>query len=223
MLASFGAFGLLASFVEVAASHPQRLVRVTRRFFVALHVVLAPLVFMPMLNQTLPIERAAQAIVAAIPEHAPNQVIIVSSPLDILSVHAAALLNEEPARARPDSLHQLYTCASRIQARRLDAQTCELVADDGWGNVALERVFSTVANMPRAGSELALESMRVLAAESTPDGRPKRVQFRFPTPLEAADRLWLTWQRQKPVPWKPPPIGQTATLPTLDLFSSLEP
>ena len=223
MLASFGAFGLLASFIGVAASHPQRFVRRTRRVLIGVHIVLAPLLFIPTLNQTLPIEHGAQAVAAAVPVRAPKQVIVVNSPLDVLSMHVSALLAEDPARSLPESLHQLYAGASRLAARRIDARTLELVADDGWGNIALERTFSSVATMPRAGSELALESMRVLVRGSTPDGRPKRVQFRFPTPLEAPDRLWLAWQGQKPLTWKPPTIGETITFPSLYLFTSLEP
>ena len=223
MLPSFGAFGLLASFMGVAASHPQRLVRHTRHVLFGLHIVLAPWLFLVTLNQTLSVEHGAQAIAAAVPVRAPKQVIVVNSPLDVLSLHVSVLLAEDPLRTRPDSLHQLYTGASQIAARRIDAQTLELVADDGWGKVALERTFSTVASMPQVGSELALESMRVIVLGSTPDGRPKRVLFRFPTPLEAPDRLWLEWQGQKPVPWTPPSIGETVAFPRLNLLTSLEP
>jgi hypothetical protein len=223
MLASFGAFGLLASFICVAASQPQRFVRRARGVLLGIHSVLAPLLFIPMLNQTVPIEHAAQAISAAVPVRAPKQVILVNAPLDILNVHATTLLAENPARTLPESRHVLYAGASRLTARRSDARTLELVADDGWGNVAVERMFSNLASMPRVGSELALKSMQVLVRESTPDGRPKRVQFRFPTPLEAPDRLWLRWQGQKPVPWKPPAIGETSTFPPLYLFSALQP
>jgi hypothetical protein len=150
-------------------------------------------------------------------------VILVNTPLDILSVHASTLLAEDPARQRPESLHQLYAGASPLAARRIDARTLELIADDGWGNVAMERTFSTPATMPRPGSDLALESMLVQVRESTPDGRPRRVQFRFPTPLEAPDRLWLTWHGHKPVAWKPPAVGETVAFPRLFPFTALEP
>ena len=223
MLASFGAFGLLASFIDVGKSHPRALVRGTRRVMIGLHLVLAPVLFVPMLNQTLPVEHGAQAIVAALPLRAPKQVILVNSPLDILSLHALMLLGEDPARTRPESLHQLYAGAARLAVRRIDAQTLELSADDGWGYQTLERTFSTASSMPRTGSELTLQAMQVLVRESTPDGRPKRVQFRFPTPLEAPDRMWLTWQGHKPVTWKPPPIGATSTLSPRYLLMSLEP
>lgn len=223
MLASFGAFGLLASFIDLAASHPRRLVRGTRHVLIGLHIVLAPLAFFVTLNQTLPVEHGAQAFAAAIPKRAPEQVILVNSPLDILSVHTSTLLAEDPARMRPASLHQLYAGASRLAAHRIDARTLELSVDDGWGNVAMERTLSNIASMPAVGSELALKSMRVLVRESTPDGRPKRVQFRFPTPLEAPDRLWLAWQGHKPVTWKPPAIGETLAFPSSFLLTSLGP
>jgi hypothetical protein len=223
MLASFGAFGLLASFIDVGRSHPRALVRGTRRVMIGLHIVLAPVLFVPMLNQTLPVERGAQAIVAAVPVHPPKQVILVNSPLDVLSLHAMVLLQDDPARTRPESLHQLYAGAARLAARRIDARTLELSADDGWGHQTLERTFSTASSMPRTGSELTLQAMQVLVRESTPDGRPKRVEFRFPTPLEAPDRIWLTWQGRKPMTWKPPAIGERYAFPPLYLLMSLEP
>jgi hypothetical protein len=49
------------------------------------------------------------------------------------------------------------------------------------------------------------------------------VEFRFPTTLEAQDRLWLAWQGHSPVPWKPPSIGETVAFPPLGLFTALEP
>jgi hypothetical protein len=222
MTASFGAFGLLSSFIDGAASHAHRFVRGMRRLLIGLHLVLAPLVFLATLIQTLPIEHGAQSIAAAVPLQAPKQVILVNSPLDVLSVHVSTLLAEDPARKRPDSLHQLYAGASTLTARRIDAQTLELTAEDGWGNVALERTFSTAATMPRAGSDLALAFMQVLVRESTADGRPKRVQFRFPTLLEAPDRLWLAWQGNRPVPWQPPLVSETITFPPRFPLAALE-
>jgi hypothetical protein len=221
LLPSFGGFGLLASFISVSAGHAQRYVRWVRSGVVGLHLVLAPVVFIPMLNQTVPIEHGVQAISAAIPRPAPKQVILVSSPLDVLGVHVSTLLAEDPERTKPDSLHQLYTGASRLTARRIDARTLEVFAEDGWGNSVIERIFSSIPNMPAAGSELALRSMQVVVRASTHDGRPQRVQFRFPTPLEAPDRLWLAWQGTKPVPWNPPAIGETVHFEPLYLFNAL--
>jgi hypothetical protein len=221
MLASFGGFGLLSSFISVAEVHPQRLVRSMRHILMGLHIVLAPIWFIPMLAQTLPIEHAAQAITAAVPLRGSKQVIVVSSPLDVLSVHVFTLLASDPARTPPESLHQLYTGASRLVARRIDARTLELIADDGWGNFTMERTLSTVPNMPQAGSVLPLHGMQVLVVGSTTDGRPQRVQFRFPTLLEAPDRSWLAWHGQKPVTWKPPAIGETIAFPARYMFNAL--
>jgi hypothetical protein len=64
--------------------------------------------------------------------------------------------------------------------------------------------------------------MHVSVKESDPQGLPTRVQFRFPTPLESPERLWLVWRGQRPEPWKPPVIGEGVTFEPLSVLRSLE-
>lgn len=221
-LASFGGFGLLSSFIDASASHARRVVRWTGRGLLGLHLVLAPVAFVVSLDQTVPMERGVRALVAAITSHTPEQVILINSPLDILGIHASSVLSEDRTRTPPEALHQLYAGASRLTVRRVDTRTLELVAHDGWGNAVMERTLTAVATMPRVGGELDVASMHVSVRSATADGRPKCVQFRFPTSLEAPQRMWLAWRGNKPVPWKPPAIGQTVTLPGLCFFTAFD-
>jgi hypothetical protein len=221
--ASFGAFGLLASFIAVAKTSANRLVRGTRNVFIALHFVIAPVLFVLMLNQGGPIDHGVRDIAAAIPRQAPSQVILVNAPIELLSMYSWYVLLEDKQRTQPSAIHELYAGGSSLEATRIDANTLELTAARGWARIPTERVFGSVANMPRAGSELSVQGLKILVRETEPDGRPKRVQFRFPTPLESSDRLWLEWRGTSPQRWEPPPIGGRATFEPLSMFTSLKP
>jgi hypothetical protein len=97
-----------------------------------------------------------------------------------------------------------------------------LRASRGWGDRPVERVFCAASDLPRAGTKLKFDPMKISVMDSDVAGHPVRVQFRFPDALEAPGRLWLTWQGTKPVPWQPPAIGQTVALKPLSMFTSLE-
>ena len=92
---------------------------------------------------------------------------------------------------------------------------------NGWGDRPAERVFASLASLPRAGDERTVASIRIRVVESDAAGHPRRVQFSFPDALESTDRLWLTWSGKGPVPWQPPAIGREVRLPALNAFASL--
>jgi hypothetical protein len=221
MLASFGAAGLIASFISSAADATSRYVRSVRWVLIAIHGVLAPLAFVLQLDQFAPIEAGANAVVAAIPERAPAQVILVNTPVELLTIYAHAILREQPARTPPEVLQQLYAGGSPLTATRIDEHTLELRAERGWGANIFERIFGRVEYMPRPGDRLQLDRLEVAVQESNAAGYPVRVQFRFASPLESPERLFLAWQGSSPKPWQPPAVGQQALLPTLNFPGSL--
>lgn len=51
------------------------------------------------------------------------------------------------------------------------------------------------------------------AIRMTPDGRPFTVRFRFAVPLEDPSLRWLQWKDNRFIPFTPPAVGQTVTLP----------
>ena len=222
MLASFGALGVIASFLAAARSSASAAVRGIGRVLFGIHAVLAPLLFLPGLNQTRPVEHGSQAVVRALPQHAPPQVILVNAPVELLTLYAPFIAREQADRTPPTQLQQLYAGASTLTAKRVDERTLELDAANGWAAVPVETIFGRVEDMPRGGEVLALKGLEVRVQDSTADGRPKRVHFRFPTPLEDSERLFLSWQGRNPVAWQPPSIGSSEPLQQLGLHS-LEP
>jgi hypothetical protein len=222
--ASFGAFGLLASFLEASLLSASWSMRGFAHAMAALHLGLAPLLFLATVNTNAGIERGTQAIVAAVdalPRAPERHVIIVNTPVELLTMYSTVILRHPPATHLPDSLHQLYTGVSELVAERIDANTLQLTAARGWGRIPFERIFCAAHYMPRAGAEIDLPTMHVSVLEANEHGMPYRVQFRFPNQLEAPERAWYTWQHAGPRPWHPPALGERITLPALEFVNAL--
>jgi len=224
-MASFGGFGILASLLSAIAQRvgAARWLRVTRGILVSLHLVLAPLLFIPALGQNRVIDQAALTLATAVPEDPPRRVVLVNAPVELLTLYAWQRRLNEPGSKLPETLAQLYAGGSQLTVRRLDERTLELRPEHGWGSVPIERVFANLADMPEAGTRMRRSGMEIGVEEATSDGRPARVQFRFPTRLEDSSLLFLAWRETRPVPWQPPRIGEEQTLAPLSVRNLIQP
>jgi hypothetical protein len=221
ILATFGGFGLIAGFVSAVAEqvHAPRALRVMRGVFIGLHLVLAPILFIPALASFKLLDDAAGKIASAVPAPAPKHVVLLYSPVEMLIQFACMRTDEDPERKRLETWAELFAGSDALQVRRVDERTLELRPERGWGYGPGERLYSPIADMPRAGTQLHVADMDVTVDESSRDGRPLRVSFRFPTPLEDSERLFLVWQGKHPVPWQPPAVGQSQSFPALSLMN----
>ena len=71
------------------------------------------------------------------------------------------------------------------------------------------------------GDEVVLPGLTAHVVQATADGRPAVVDFQFATPLEAPSLVWRVWEGEQYVPWTPPPVGASATLPAQNLGLAL--
>ena len=113
LMASFGAFGLLGSFIHTARNAARRGIRGLGIGMLSLHGVMAPLMFIPMLNSNRPFELGSQAIVAALPKHAPPQVVLLNLPVELLPTYAYYIVREQADRTPPQLLQQLLHAIGR--------------------------------------------------------------------------------------------------------------
>ena len=67
----------------------------------------------------------------------------------------------------------------------------------------------------RQGERVELTGMTVEVTELTADGRPAEAIFRFDRELEDPMLVWLRSRRDGLVPFVPPPVGTSVTLPSL--------
>jgi hypothetical protein len=220
--ASFGAFALIASVIATAATSVSRFARGTRYALIGLHLVLPLVLFVPTLGQGMPIENGARDIAAEVREHSASQVVFVNLPIELLSLYAWSIVGESSGDAAPKAMQQLYAGWSPMEVARIDTNTLEVTVAQGWGERVAERVFCALEDLPRKDSKRSFESMRAWVVDSDAAGHPVKVQFKFPDALESPGRLWLSWEGTKPVPWKPPAIGQSVSLRPLNMYTSLK-
>ena len=69
----------------------------------------------------------------------------------------------------------------------------------------------------KIGQEVALSGLTVKVLSLTDDARPKRVSFRFDSPLEDPSLNFVAWRLYEYVPFTPPQIGETLFLPARPL------
>jgi hypothetical protein len=217
---SFGAFGWVACSVTAGRAEGSARGRWTARVLLSLHVVLAALLFVPVLDATQQFANGTERILE---QAAPGRdVIIMQAPVELLSNYALLAADmRTSARAAPHTIQLLYTGSSELWVERSDARTLEVEVARGWGYVPIERIFCTPEDAPRLGSEVRLAAFSARVLASTVDGMPQRVRFVFPTALEAEGRQWLTWQDNRVVPWQPPAIGARVRLAPLVFLTAL--
>ena len=63
------------------------------------------------------------------------------------------------------------------------------------------------------GHVVELEGMSVEITRITPEGAPAEAVFRFDRPLDDPSLRWLRWRDGVYVPFVPPAVGESVTLP----------
>jgi hypothetical protein len=213
LAASFGGFGWLACFMCGVSANASAFVRSTADFLRVPHLLVAPLMFIPLLGGLTAIDGAAQALADAVPTGT-SQAIALNVPLELLTNAAWSVRHGSEV-----PLHQLYAGFSPLKVTRPDARTLELAVEAGWGTRPLERMFTAAQAMPQLGAERVVAGMHVTVLAVSTDGLPQRVRFEFADALETPSRVWLVWQDRRPVRWTPPAIGTQVEVPPASMLS----
>jgi hypothetical protein len=230
-----GAFGLLAEWLSpslaprpVTESPVARKKSVVRRLssfilglssFVLLliHVVIAPLLlpvaaFSPALLGHL--EPAALGVDAD-PAHT---VVLLNAP-SFFSASFLGLIRSAHGLPLPARVRYLGAGPAALSLSRPDARTL-LVTPAGGYLTGFDPVFRGAQHPLRLGDTIALAGLTVAVRALTADGRPATAAFRFDVPLEDASLRWYAWRGGVFVPAAPPAVGQTLSLPPLNLLSA---
>lgn len=67
----------------------------------------------------------------------------------------------------------------------------------------------------RHGETVTTSNMTATVVELTPDRRPSIVDFRFASPLESSEWLWMRGNGLALVDFSPPQVGETVVVPAL--------
>lgn len=142
-----------------------------------------------------------------------QDLVVVNPPISFTMLESQL---EWAARGDPMPRHMRVLASSLLQpveVRRMDQNT--LVVTPGWGYIVSfdDRLLRSEEHPLRKGEIIRLTGMTARIIRMTHDGRPLTVEFRFAVPLEDRSLRWLQWNDNRYIPFHPPAVGKSVTLP----------
>jgi hypothetical protein len=122
---------------------------------------------------------------------------------------------------RPHAIHTLGTSTTPLTLERLDARSLRVTPRGGFLQNPSSRLSRSERRPFHVGQDITQRDMRVRVREITPEGRPLSIDLTFERPLEDAQYLWRQWLGSGAVPFTPPALGQTVTLPGVDFGEAM--
>ncbi len=184
--------------------------------FLIVHVVLAPIAlpittFIPSL-----LGEPARAAALSLPDDdafADQDLVIVNCPDHLMFV--TYMSPERMLQSLPMSRHVRALSATPVPVTltRLDDNSLRIRYEDGPFIGPLGTLWRGPDRPMHVGQVVEVEGMTAEVVEITGSGEPREVLFRFDVPLEDASLRWVQWEDGVFVPFDPPPVGETVSLP----------
>jgi len=227
---------LLAGWKEDAPWVPRlaawrRPARVLAGLLVAIHVVLAPVLFLVLVNLPRLVGHEFSSLRHSFPNdpQLPRQTLVVVNPTSLAAHWLLTQLRQYERQPLPQRRLHLTTACSAASITRTDARTLVvrvpggyLPAQGRWPDRPQPPVLSPIytvrlfdrlvrdeQNPLRLGQVIELTTATIEITELTPDGRPAEVRFRFAVPLENPSLRWFQVTHRGYVPLCPPALGET--------------
>jgi hypothetical protein len=202
---------------------PRRAALAAGTGLVLIHLVCAPLL-LPLRTLVIDqfevlMERADPSIVQGA-EAAHKTVVLLNPPIDFFAVYFPSF-RAARGEVLPKHFRWLATGESALKVARVDDHTLRLVPADGFLSSSSQRMFRRADRRFEPGEVVALSDVSFQVTEFTEDGRPAEVLARFEQPLESESMQWLRWGKRAYVPFDLPAVGQTVTIPAVDLAGTL--
>ncbi len=220
-----GSMGLLAQFVlalvsgapAAPRSRAGRLVSWTAALvLLGFHLLLAPASARFYLGLQ---EQASAAMLRAIDRVpgdariAGQDLVLLNPPDHVYLVTAIPFVKALAGQPAPRRLRALSAGSSAQRVARLDAHTLRVELDEGMFPAPFSRYFRSEADGFQPGQRVELGDLSVEIERVNRAGDPDVVRYRFATPLEDPSLRWLAWRDGVYVPWSPPAIGASVSLP----------
>jgi hypothetical protein len=226
-----GGMGLVAQVIAAALRNRAQLGDAwPRRVFgvivgialILVHLVLAPPCLVLRSRSMVTVGRIIDRADASIPSDPSKTVVIAAVPSDALAGYVPLQRRSRDLPA-PAHIWWLSDATAAVTFERLDAHTLRVTPDGGLLRYGLDRMMRDPHARPFAvGDEVRLPGATMTIERLTSDARPASVLARFDAVLEDPGLQWLRWDTKSYVPWTPPAIGHSETLPIADLGKLLE-
>jgi hypothetical protein len=100
-------------------------------------------------------------------------------------------LRDDNGIPRPGKTRMLAASLGDVSVTRLDEVTLRLRPTDGFFASEANQFLRGPSQPFQHGAVVELSNMTATVTELTSDSRPQTVEFRFATPLESPDWLWM--------------------------------
>ncbi len=185
-------------------------------FFIATHLVLAPLL-MPLsaaaIRELGDPTIAAVATVPADPEIAGQTLVVVSAPDYLTFVTVIPTLKALAGVPYAPRVRALSAAPAPVEVRRVDARTLSVRIEGGLYGGALGRLFRGPQRRLLPGDQVRLSDFEARIVAIDESGSPTEIDYVFAAPLEDPSLRWLSFRDGAFVPFTPPPTGVTLRLP----------
>ena len=243
MLVGLGGMGLLAQFLgglkdnapwAARSAAWRRTARVFAGLMVAIHVVVAPAMFLFMLWALRFVGPALTPLLYTFPDdpQLAHQNLVIVNPKSFLGECYISFVRDYEGRPFPRRCVYLTNSSASASITRTDERTLVVRVRLGylpppgeWPDGAhppaissqyarqlVDRLFRSEGNPLRLGQIISLSFVDIEIAELTADGRPAVVRFRFRVPLEDPSLRWLRTSHEGYTPFKLPFVGETVEI-----------
>lgn len=203
LLLGFGGVGLVALAWgrrdTPAFSRPVR--RHALRFVMACHLVLAPLLFLPLSFAPLLIEAPHRELAEQVSKSSDDTVALLNLPTEITALYPAAIASTA-GNPWPPHCYPLFAGMTTLEVERIDTHTLLLHSQAGWAAARVDRLSRAWTRQGMAvGDRIELERAFVEIVEVGDDRRPRAVRVRFAQDLD--DIVLLGFDGAALVRWAP--------------------
>jgi hypothetical protein len=194
-------------------------------FFVAVHLVIAPLV-LPVRTRNIfrMLGGDIKQVAAALPAEAtePEAHVILINPHTTMDALYIPLVRTLAGDSAPYGLWVLGPGGDELVVSRPDAKTLVLTPRNGFLRQMLDQLYRGPQHPFAVGDKVDLPGIRVYVLAVNDERLPAEVAFHFEHGLDAPHLVLLAWQREgkggRYVSWSPPKVGGKVTLAASALY-----
>ncbi len=220
-----GSMALLAHLTRVAFASPpiappsaawRLLARVAIVVLLPIHVLLAPVLALQTLRRESVASAAMLRAVANIPDDpsiVKQDLIIVNPPEHSYVVTAIPVLKELDGLPRPRRIRALSAGTSGLTVMRVDARSLRVDFPASLFPSVFARYMRSDTERFQIGQRFAVSGLTATIEALDGRGDLVRVLYEFAVPIDDASLRWMQWTNGTYVPWRPPPPGESVTLP----------
>ena len=155
----------------------------------------------------------AMASVPSDSQMASQDLVLINPPDHIYLVTAIWAVHRLENLPIPRHIRAL-SAGGRLEVTRVGPRSLQVRFPDGFFPTSFSRYVRSPTERFSAGQRFDLPGFSVVVESLDAQSDPEQVLYEFPVPLEDPSLRGVGWDDVVYVPWTPPAVGQTQTLPS---------